>query len=559
MSAPRLVVAVAAAAMLVRMMTVLAAPGDGASPRMNVVLVTVDCLRPDRLGHAGHRGAATPNLDRFAGEAVEFADARATAPWTLPALVSLLTGAYPSSHGMDARGRSIADIPHLPKILQGVGYRVPALATVTRQPGMEALQVEGPAFESPETDVGQHLIEWLRTRGRGAEPFFAWDHWRALHLPYDAGPDGGDGTPGIPDTPGVRQVRTCIVIPAELQSFIPSERDAVVRLYDAELERVDAAFGRLLATLEAAQLAGRTVVVVTADHGEELFDHGLLGHASTTERATLYDEVLRVPLLLRIPGVGRQVVGCPVSQVDLMPTLLPLLGLEAPPGVEGIDLGPLLRGGSCPTRALFAESLEGGYQAWGPSARRFLWAVLDDGVKLIERRSWDGEVQRELYRLADDPGERRDLSVGEPEAVAALAELLAAHVASHGGPDAWKRPLVETTPEQRDRPRHLRRATVPRFLEPEDDERVSFADRGGRLAARWTGSPVVRYVVEYDVGEEPSRLRGTFEVAGTEVAYGPFSADMWSGMAQLNPWRFRVWPKADPQRASEWVVVRLEP
>jgi arylsulfatase A-like enzyme len=196
--------------------------------------------------------------------------------------------------------------------------------------------------------------------------------------------------------------------------------------YDREIRYTDDELAGLFATLERLGLAGRTLFVVTSDHGEEFLEHGLVSHGGH-----LYEESVAVPLVLRGPGIpARRRIGTPVGHADLMPTLLELLGLPVPAGLSGRSLRGLLAGGSgeLEARPVFSEAwatfqpgAEGGRAFEPPSL-----AVRRGGRKLARYRFPDG-IRYELYDLAADPGERTDLSRAEPEEADALRSLLEAH------------------------------------------------------------------------------------------------------------------------------------
>lgn len=552
-----------AAALLLAAGIVAAVPAtlpaqDARDARLNIVLLTVDSMRADHLGAYGYSRPTSPRLDAFAKDAAVFPDAMAVSSWTFPGVFSLLTGVYPARHGLDARGRVFDDsLPTLQSLLYAAGYRVPDLALLTPIPGMRALQVD-PRWhrERGEAEQGGALLDWLRAPVAREGPFFAWYHYRGVHLPYAPQPQYEELFGHVPSTPGLDQIRRFGVIPAELQSFSPEEQRLAVDLYDADVRYFDDLVGKIVDLLATTGLDDRTIVVITADHGEELFDHGLVGHASTTRYAQAYDEILHVPLILKVPGQSLSAPQCQVSQIDVMPTVLALVGLPVPDGVEGRDLGAALRGAPCVERPLFAESIEGGFQARGESAASFIWAVRTPDWKLIVRRHGDGTADRELYDRTADPAEQDNVLAQRPVAAKRLGALLDDFFDVHGGPDYWIRPIEEA-------PDPKRQATVPasppRILAPRDDAELSFEDSGTAISGEWSGSPTAQYVIEYDVGEGELRTTGTFTVTGTSFSYGPIPLELWETLVPFNPWRVRVWPVADPAKKSDWVTFSLAP
>jgi len=535
-----------------------AAPAQSAQDtRPNVLLLTVDSMRADHLGPYGYSRPTSPRLDDFSRNAAVFPSAMAVSSWTFPGIVSLLTGVYPARHGLDARGRVFDDsLPTLQGLFYEAGYQVPDLALITPIPGMNALQVD-PRWQRQrgETEQGGALLDWLRAPAAREAPFFAWYHYRGVHLPYEPQPQYEELFGHIPSTPGLDQLQQFGVIPAELQSFSPEEQDIAVDLYDEGVRYFDDLVGKVVDQLEATGLDDRTIVVITADHGEELFDHGLVGHASTTRYAQAYDEILHIPLILKVPGRALTAPQCQVSQIDVMPTLLALTGLPVPAGVEGRDLSAALAGAPCDERPLFAESIQGGFQARGESAASFLWAVRTPDWKLIVRRHGDGTTDRELYDLSADPAEQTDVLAQEAAVAARLGGLLDGFFDAHGGPDYWIRPVDEAPDARREAKAP---ATPPQIIAPRDEATLAFEESGTAISGEWSGSPTAEYVIEYDVGEGALRTAGTFMVTGTHFSYGPIPLELWETLVQFNPWRVRIWPAADPTKKSDWTTFSLE-
>jgi arylsulfatase A-like enzyme/Flp pilus assembly protein TadD len=347
----------------------------------NLVLVTIDTLRADRVGCYGHAAAATPALDGLAREGVLVEDAVVQVPQTRPSHASIFTGRYPFEHGLRDNYSPPLDArtPTLAALLQERGYQTAAFIgayPVSRASGLDRgfatfddpfgadsrASVRDVRVERPADAVVDRALHWLdapRTR-----PFFAWVHLFDPHAPYEP--------------------------PA------PYRRRFARRPYDGEVAFADAQVGRLLAWLDRARLRESTLVVVTSDHGEGLGDHGEDEHL-----LLVYDTTLRVPLLLAWPGrlpAGARVRG-QFRSIDLMPTVLELLGQPAPP-VTGVSRADALRtGGRIPDNESYAESLYG--------RLHFGWAALrslrGEGWKLIDA------PRPELYRIAEDPGEEGNL------------------------------------------------------------------------------------------------------------------------------------------------------
>lgn len=398
-----------AALAAVVLQTATSAVAQGPAPPPNLVLVTIDTLRADRVGAYGRAAAFTPALDRLAREGVLLEDVVVAAPQTRPSHATLLTGRHPYEHGLrdNAHGPLAPRWPTLATQLQAAGYDTAAMIgayPVSRPSGLDrgfrvfddpfsgarAAREREPRSERRGAEVIDAALRWLSTRTPTA-PFFLWVHLFDPHAPYEA--------------------------PAPFDARFAREP------YDGEVAYADAQLGRLLAQLDKSGLAGRTLVVATSDHGEGLGEHDEAEHM-----LLVYDTTLRVPLLLRFPGTlpaGAR-VGGQFRGVDLLPTLLELLG-RPPVATSGASRAANLRAGTAlPDNTAYAESLYGQLHfGWAP-----LRALRGEGFKYIEA------LEPELYVLREDPGETRN-RIGDRAAVAAgMARVLAGHGGAAAAPAA---------------------------------------------------------------------------------------------------------------------------
>jgi arylsulfatase len=415
------------------------AGGGAPAPRpRNIVLLTCDTLRADRVGAYGSTTTRTPAIDALAARGALFERAYATFPKTNPALSSVLTGRYPSAHGVRRNGAHLPESElTLAEILQAAGYETAAFVSNHVMPAHHGL-AQGfrlyddhlpdpvptrPARERTARTLVNAALEWAGRRPPG--PAFLWVHFIDPHGPYTApgyeafaaaaaasGRDGGRTLPVSPTDAGVN------VIPAYQALPGVTGVDVYVSLYDREVEHMDAQLGRLLDGLAAEGLLDGALVVFTADHGESLGDHGLyFQHGSS-----LHDPQLRVPLIVAGPGVAPRRIEAPASGVDLMPTILDLAGLPPIRGVQGESLAPLLGGGR-----------RGGAEDPGsppdPGPPRVLLAELGRTYMALQgtrKLVWDAESKAaRLYDLAADPGETRDAGGEHPAAKEALLETAA--------------------------------------------------------------------------------------------------------------------------------------
>lgn len=394
----------------------------GAAKGLNLLVITLDTTRPDHLGCYGAAQAETPTLDKLAGQGLRFSEAVTVAPITLVAHSSLFTGTYPTTHGVrhNAEYRLGDGASTLAELLKGAGYETAAFVSAFVLDARYGLaqgfehyddRVEtapGNAFAAGTNErnaekVTNAALAWLRAR-QETRPFFAWVHYFDPHAPYQ---------------------------PPE-----PYATRFAGRLYDGEIAFMDAQLGRLLAELEALNLGGRTLILVSGDHGESLGEHG-----EATHSLFLYDATLRVPLLMKVPGIVPGVVKDRlVSLVDVLPTLTDLLGIKDPERRDGKSLvGTRVE----PGRTVYAETLVPYVDfGWAP-----LHALRRLGDKFILA------PRAEYYDVATDPRESKNLVPAKgapPEASQTLSRSLtrlldSVKPASAGaGPDAEARARIES-------------------------------------------------------------------------------------------------------------------
>jgi arylsulfatase A-like enzyme len=412
--------------------------GHREPPVRNVLLISIDTLRADRLGCYGHDRPTSPQLDAFAEAGALFEDAASTAPWTLPAHASLLTGLYPDAHGARTEQHAMAeDVATLAEALRGRGFETHAVVNAFFvSPGYGLARGFGEYRYVREdqsragaarriTDLG---IDWLGPRRGGRNFLFL--HYFDVHSSYRSeeryerlftrGSGRLKGT--------TAELREAMRGALELT---PADVEHLKDLYDAGIRQLDDELGRLFRWLESAGWLEDTLVVVTSDHGEEFLDHGGLSHGHNH-----YQEMLRVPLIVRGPTIpaGKRLSAL-VSLIDVAPTILSVLGVAAPAGTQGRDLRPLWQAPeqAAADRPIFAET--------GPMEEDALRTVRSGRHKLI----LDLRTQRyELYDLIDDPRETRNLIDERPEVVGRLAPLLTGFIQ-----ESRRTPKIEPSAEDR--------------------------------------------------------------------------------------------------------------
>lgn len=398
------------------------------SPRL-IVLVTVDALRADHLGVYGYPRPTSPHIDAFAREAIVIEHAIAQAPYTKASIASLMTGLYPTAHKTFTTAANIVDtmdgtvdgvrgatdvlpenVTTLAESLNARGYETAALTTnpfLIRDFGFaqgfdrfEFISAEGFA---PAEDVLEQAMQIVEQHDR---PLFLWVHLMEPHSPYAP---AETFERDLPHLLPARPIPNGFAIPDYLAPGRSRDARFYETLYEREIRNVDAAFGAFLGALRKRPAWRDTMVVLTSDHGEEFFEHGGFEH-----NRTLHDELIRVPLILRVPGLDARYLSWQAQLVDVMPTIVALAGGDAVRGVHGHDLQPFLGGTPQSEEPAYSEIV--GQQ----------YAVRTREWKLV---AGPGE-ERALYALTRDPGEQHNLAPVHPRRVAAMEQVLERMVAS---------------------------------------------------------------------------------------------------------------------------------
>lgn len=365
----------------------------------NVVLITMDTTRADRMGFLGSNRGLTSRLDALAQQSTVFTRAYAQAPVTTDSHATILSGTYPQFHKVNDAGVPLAkDVPFAPAIFRAHGYQTAAFVGAVildpkagGAPGFDrgfdtydaGFHDRGPnqsrydSIERRGDQVVAHALAWLSKHQ--TRPFFLWVHLYDPHAPYDP--------------------------PEPYRSRYASDP------YDGEIAFMDAAIGTLLDGLIAAHVYDNSIIAVMADHGEALGEHGELGHG-----VFLYATTIHVPLLLKLPGNSGKRLDTRVGLVDVVPTLLESAAIPAPASIQGKSMLPLIRAGGkeAGDRNTYAET--------DYPSRAFGWSSL--------RATRSGKYlfvegpRRELYDEQGDPGEQHDLSSTATAVAGTLQEQL---------------------------------------------------------------------------------------------------------------------------------------
>jgi len=396
-------------------------PAPGAAGAPNVLLITIDTLRADHLSCYGYHLRTTPNLDRLAAEGTRFERAYTTIPLTGPAHFSLFTGRYPQEHGARINGVAHNDearLIFLPQALRKFGYSNaafvsawPLTSRLTRLNRYfdhydEELTRTYQLFNSSRfaEDVTPRAVAWLKSNPR--RPFFLWVHYFDPHSPYHF------------RKPFSRPARIGKARP----NALPSDEETRFRVasYDSEVAYTDYYVGQLLEAVRELELDRSTLVVLTSDHGESLGEHGYVGHGRH-----LYENIVRVPLIFRWPGVVQagKTVSSDVSLLDVAPTILELAAgpaerLPIPMGGRSLA-GALYEGGAAPEERVIRHITFAGKKGFFPRWFSFLWTSVDErplriGVLAGSRKLvWSPQDESlEIFNLSRDPLEQAPLRPG---------------------------------------------------------------------------------------------------------------------------------------------------
>ena len=526
----------------------------------NVILITVDTFRPDHLGCYGYPKDTSPNLDRIAQEGILFEHVISSSAWTTPGLISALTGLYAPTHEVDVRGKSLDPaVSTLPDVLGTHGYTAPDICYLTVLPNFQNLGFQPYVDREKYVSQGDEIL-FQGLKAYQDRKFFLYYHYRYLHLPYDPSPLYDTMfMPEKYDRSGfarerMKQVRREVTLPRGNVGFSQADKGWIDGLYNGEIREMDDEFfGPLLRTLKELDLDERTLLIITADHGEELLDHGFIGHASTSLDGALYDEVIKIPLILRYPGklpAGVRVQN-QVQIIDVMPTILNLLDIPVPESVQGRSLLPLIQDTAWEDRPTFCETTPGGYQSTPEMLETRIRSVRTDRWKLVYTHG-PGREEYQLYDLKNDPGETENAIRGNPAVADSLKRTINRWILS-----AQRRPSRPSTFSQEEveaPPSTSEETTSPEIRYPVDGDTLVYERAERSIHPKWTGDPAIPYVVEYQVGVGAYHLEGTFSVQGSQPRFGPFPREFWNQLALYNPWKFRIWRADAPQSKSPWVT-----
>ena len=410
------------------------------APGPDIVLVSIDSLRFDHLGCYGYKPPTSPAIDRLATEGVRCETAISTTSWTLPSHAAMFTGLFDSAHGVVDNGLALPDERvTLAEVLRDAGWQTagfyggpylePAFGLSQGFETWRSCMSEAVRESASHRDVTgprtlAEVTKWLDEgmEKPGGRPLFLFLHLWDVH--YDYVPPPEYAKLFDPDYPGSLDASDLMNNPAVGPRMAPRDFQHLVALYDGEIRFTDDVLGKILGEIGRRGRLENALVVVTADHGEEFFEHDGKGH-----QRTLFDEVVRVPLIFRWKGQlpTRSVVKEPVRLVDLLPTLLSLAGVAEVPAAQGRDIAPLLLGEKLPPAPALCELLVDGND---------LHALRTERAKVLDYRHANTRIG---YDLLMDPREERPLAEDSDLVRAGLDDLsreIEASLASRRGREA---------------------------------------------------------------------------------------------------------------------------
>ena len=409
----------------------------------HVVLVSLDAVGASHVGAYGYARETTPQLDALSRAGMTFDAAYTQQPWTLTSHLTLLNGLDPAVHGASRERAVSPGARSMAVALQEAGFSTAAF--VGEKVWMHPRFGHGEGFDRYEvgsddaTENTPAILEWLGAEARKAEDDAAHRIFLFAHF-YDAHSDGKGPTPyAVPDPANRRFVPegevwgrrggTSLLLSLRRSGDVTArDREFLTAFYDAGVRWVDDHGLRpIVRALDELGLADDTLLLVTADHGEEIFEHGGVLHGQP------YTETARVPLVMRGPGVpvgrrSRQLVGL----VDVAPTLLSLLGLRADAGMQGVDFSSLFSDDVAVRDAIFVDGLYEGDRTWGSSVvadrdgGRFGYVTRVTARGPHGRRVFSIDGAEELYALDEDPEQRVNVAAGAPDIASALRRQLLA-------------------------------------------------------------------------------------------------------------------------------------
>ncbi|MBT4773698.1 MAG: sulfatase-like hydrolase/transferase [Rhodospirillaceae bacterium] len=513
---------------------------------LNVIVLTVESWREDSVLHEN-----LPHLLLESGpHGVRFTNHRTVSAWTAPNVIALLSGLSPFDQGAHTRGDSVpAELDTITEEFARNGWLVAGLQSFMT---IDLFKNLGLALEP-----GVELKHWLASRARDRRPFYLWYHYLGTHLPYQQHFSAGDdlvkpAVDGNPDLAArVTAVTTQPVVPEGSIDFSDGDRPWVESAYIGGVRDFDEWFAEFWRFFNRTGLRENTILVVTADHGEELLERGNVGHASTTRAAHLHEEIVRVPLFVWLPpgmlDIPRGTVFThPTDHNMIAPMLAKLAGLRGNGGGDTKEVRDGFPAWLPPTKRIWtAITSVAGFSEPDPGEVTKFVAAARDGDMKVQVQIGDGRIVGvEAWDLDADPDELSPLAGDDPR-VAPLRRHLEDEVASM---------RVRTVRNSDD----AGGTGGPRWVHPGADGQIRYADIADTAYLAWTGDAGATHIVAYEAGTGLLTLDGEIEVEGTRYDFGRIEESYWSTwIVPYGKARFRV-RRADAEgRWSDWMELEF--
>lgn len=515
--------------------------------KLRIILITAESLRSDMVTEEN-----CPHLLAAAKVGYTFNNYRAISGWTGTNIVSLLSGLTPFQSGIHTRGQSVDPALDLPlEQLKRDGYAVTGL-----QPFMAMDIYQNLGLSVAETSPDPLL--WLANQSMADKPYFFWYHYVHTHLPYTQPPGSQQLTQEMTARSSTAKKRIQKVITQSAVHFdeavYPKEEvELIHKLQQPNIQGFDQWFENFWRFYNSGGLQRNTLLIVTADHGDEHGERQMVGHASTTLKGHLHEEIVHIPLFIWLPASldhRKTDTSQLASHIDIMPTLLDLLGRQQSPLHSGISLFANDTG----KKTWTAITSSGGFAEPDPGKiRYFEYSHIQDywksRVRIFEHP--ERPDQTWLYDLRDDKHEVTDLSSAHPQII---QEHLSHIKIMRENQESRPVQLQSVEAEKGE----LKVTLQPRWKHPATSGNVSFKQFEGRFFLQWTGSPEKTYILEYRAGYGAKALQGTLEVDGNVKDFGTISTLYWNTWIVPNgPYNLRVKETGGPW--SSWLKLEASP
>lgn len=538
----------------------------------NILYLTSESFNLRHLGCYGYPKPTSPTIDRLAKEGVLFTQMVNASAWTNESLISAFTSLESGIHNVITRSRNIDPKWYTPlEILRDLGYHAPRL--------------QGFQGDQNHSFVGFDDVEWRtsfdwfeRNSGRIPQPFFLWWHALPTHLPYDAGEPyekmffRDDMIKSAASRERIERVRKDSVIYKSSVTFQPEDKEAIEALYDAEIRKFDDLVKGAIESLKREGLDKNTIVIISCDHGEEIMEHGHVGHSSTTGAGHMYDELIHVPFIMWCPGLLPQgkVVNAQTRKIDVMPTLFEMVGVPAPSYFRGKSIYGIITGKDPEVdRIAYSQTSRYGFGEPDPfNVKDFIYCARTPKWKFIINMSSNEPTKEELYDLQADPFEQNNVLDKYPKEANEFRVRLTEQVLEYKTvkPPQIDVPVARTPKEKLLDFFGLRRTydfsgvPRPKWTNPTDAIAWTHAKTNGHIRLEWEGVADCPYVIEYELGEGDYHLTGEVKVEGNVKDFGIYTPHYWTTYLVIrNPFKLRVSPDKRPREWSDWITFKFEP